>query len=158
MMVTCNAVFQSVEFYVILTVAAAAVVAFCTRPSGRGPAQTHLVGGWLTEGAPDVGPQVLVECLENGDVVLTRTGLTDIYATGAASLAITQTGNDIVIKERLTPGAPCGTEMTTATFTLDFLGQEWYHIKYEGDTSTSLFAAFRLHVRPGIRMMRPLTH
>lgn len=153
-------IFQSVEFYVILTVVAAAVVALCARPSGRGPVQTHLASGWLTEGAVDKPSSLRIECLDNGDVVVTRQGLTGIYSTGAASLAITRTGNDLRIVERMTPGTPLSVDgeapvqVREASFHLNFLGRDWYHIKYEAEGSR--FAAFSLHVRPGISITREL--
>jgi hypothetical protein len=153
---TYIAFFHSVEFYVIMTFAAAAIIALCARPSGRGTALTHLVAGWLAEGNADEEPALHVECLENGDVQLRRTGLHDVYATGAVSLAITQIGFDLDIKERVTEGAAVdGTTVREAISTLTFMAQDWYHIKYT-DEKTGRFAAFTLHVRPGLKQVVPL--
>lgn len=153
-------IFQSVEFYVILTVVAAAVVALCARPSSVGPVETLLLAATLCPGNADAEPAIVCECLASGDVVIRRIGLPDMGSNSSAALAITRKGNDLHIIERLTPGpvpvvngerpAP----VTEADFMLDFLGQGWYHIKYEGNGSR--FAAFTLHVRPGIRLQRPL--
>lgn len=159
-------VFHSVEFYVILTVVAAAILAFCARPSQRGEAETHLLAGVLSDAPDTENPSITVECLENGDVTITRHGLRGIYSTGAASLAITQIGTDLKIIERLTPGprpypatdddgnvqAPA--DIVEALFTLNFMGRGWYHIKYEAEGN--FFAAFSLHVRPGITIQRSL--
>jgi hypothetical protein len=140
-----------VEFYVIMTFVAAAVLALCARPSGRGQALTHLVAGWLAEGDAEATAALYVECLDNGDVLLRRTGLQGVYATGAVSLAITQIGFDLDIKERVTVGSPVdGTAVHEAVSTLTFMAQDWYHIKYT-DEKTGRFAAFSLHVRPGLR-------
>jgi hypothetical protein len=143
--------FHSVEFYVIMTFVAAAVLAFCARPSSRGQALTHLIAGWLAEGDSEAEAALYVECLDNGDVQLRRTGLQGVYATGAVSLAITQIGFDLNIIERVVEGkAVDGTAVHEAVSTLTFMAQDWYHIKYT-DEKTGRFAAFTLHVRPGLR-------
>lgn len=148
------AFFHSTEFFVLLFFVAAAVVGLCARPSRRGEAQTHLVSGWLTEGFADVsGPTIEVECLESGNVQITRTGLEDVHLTGAASLAITQIGFDLSIIERTVAGS--GPAQNEAVFVLNFMGNEWYHIKYVCE-HTGRFTAFSLHVRPGLRMVQPL--
>ena len=41
-----------------------------------------------------------------------------------------------------------------AVFVLDFLAPEWYHIQYLNEHD-GRFAAFTLHVRPGIHTTRP---
>jgi hypothetical protein len=148
--------FHSVEFYVIMTFAAAAVIAMCARPSSRGEALTHLVSGWLADGDAEAEPALHVECLDNGDVKLRRTGLQNVYATGAVSLAITQIGFDIAIIERVVEGTPVdGAFVHEAVSTLTFMAQDWYHIKYT-DEKTGRFAAFTLHVRPGLTQTIPL--
>jgi hypothetical protein len=149
---TCYiAFFHSVEFYVIMMFAAAAVIALCARPSQRGAALTHLVAGWLADGDAEAAAALHVECLGNGDVQLRRTGLQGVYATGEVSLAITQIGFDLEIKERIVEGTPVdGAAVHEAVSTLTFMAQDWYHIKYV-DEKTGRFAAFTLHVRPGLR-------
>lgn len=149
---------HSVEFYVIMTVVAAAVIALCVRPSQRAAAQTHTVGGWLCEGPEAVAqPMLHIECLENGDVLLRRTGVVNVGATGALSLAILQMGFDLEVGERLTPGASAAgvPDPTEAVFILKFLAPEWYHVRYTTDPGDR-FAAFALHVRPGLKMTVPL--
>ena len=170
--------FQSTEFFVLLLFVAAAVVAVFARGGSQGAVRTHLLAGWLRDGdvANDVSghdddgdasghddtdgrsacPAVLIECLDNGDVRLTRTGVQGVWPTGAVSLAITQKGFDLNIIERITPGAAVGQPVSAAEFTLKFMGQDWYHIKYTSE-STGRFAAFTLHVRPGIRTTHALT-
>lgn len=159
-------ILHSVEFYVILTVIAAAVVAVCARPSGHGAVETYLVAGVLTEGDSVAVPEIRIECADSGDVVLKRCGLEGVYTTGAATLAITQKGNDISIIERITAGAKPFPKMddecrvlpisdfVDATFALTFLGREWYHVKYQAEGSR--FAALSLHVRPGITIHKQL--
>jgi hypothetical protein len=148
--------FHSVEFYVIMTFVAAAVIALCARPSGRGEAITHLVAGWLSEGDDTSEPALHVQCLDNGDVQLRRTGLQGVYATGAVSLAITQIGFDLNIIERVVEGSPIdGAAVHEAVSNLSFMAQDWYHIKYT-DEKTGRFAAFSLHVRPGLVQTIPL--
>jgi hypothetical protein len=67
------------------------------------------------------------------------------------SLAITQIGFDLNIIERVVEGkAVDGTAVHEAVSTLTFMAQDWYHIKYT-DEKTGRFAAFTLHVRPGLR-------
>lgn len=172
---------HSVEFYVIMTVVAAAVIALCVRPSDRGRAQTHTVGGFLCEGIPTTEPALHIECLDNGNVLIRRTGVHGIGATGALSIAIKQIGFDLQIDERLTPGRPlpaapnqdiaatvpsqgiagapdrgiAASPVTEAIFILTFLAPEWYHIRYTCDP-TDRFAAFTLHVRPGLTTTIPL--
>ena len=148
--------FHSVEFYVIATVVAAAVLAVCLRPSRKGQAVLHTVAGFLCEGVPEAEPALHVECLESGNVLIRRTGLSGIYATGALSLAVNQIGFDLEIQERLPPGAGFdGLQISEAVFVLNFLGPDWYHISYTTDPSDR-FAAFSLHVRPGLKTTVPL--
>ena len=146
--------FQSTEFFVLLLFVAAAVVAACARPSRRGQAVTRTFAGWLmTTGKPE--PAVDIDCLDNGDVRLTRTGLEGVRSDGAVSLAVVQIGRDLEIKERITPGSMLGESVDTACFTFKFMGADWYHVKYESE-STGRMAAFSLHNRPGIHMTMPL--
>lgn len=148
--------YNTVEFYVIAGAAAAAVVALSALPSKRGPATLHMVGGQLSDSgsAETVTPQIDVEVDDDRRVVITRRGLAGIGDTGAASLAVNVAGFDITIDERLTPGRLPLERCDTARFTLDFLGAERYHIRYNADTQ---MAAFTLPVRPGNRLSRPLT-
>lgn len=148
--------FQSVEFFVIAALSAAAVVAYMCIPGKRGEAVTHTVGGELAEGeAPVENPELTAEVRDDGAVVLTRHGIGGITLSGAVSLAVTVTGFDVHIEERRMRGYSDDAPAGSARFVLDFLASEWYHIRYaysdEGE-----FCAFRLHVKPGIRMRRSI--
>lgn len=146
--------FNTVEFYVVAGTVAAAVVALAALPQRRGPAVQHLLAGDLADtGNP--APALLAQVDDRGRLLLTRTGLGGIHAAGAVSLAVTVTGFDIKIEERLTPGQADSAPVDTACFTLDFLGAERYHISYNSDDA-GLFAAFTITVRPGIHLTRPL--
>ena len=147
-----------IEVYVILAVVAAAVIAAVSRPGGHGAVREHLLSGELLPPMPGAPGDASVEfrCLDSGQVVLLRHGLTDVYADGAVSLAIKVKGFDIEIEERITPGSPGCQPVADAMFALDFLAPEHYHVKYNSDR-TGLFAAFTLHVRPGIVAVRVLS-
>ena len=146
--------FTSVEFYVIATVLAAAIIALCIRPAAKGPAKQHLLGGHLLNG-PEKEPGIELECRDDGSVVLTRTGLENMTDAGAVSIAVNIAGGNMVINERLTY-EDCGEPRNEAEFVLDFLAPDYYHVRYESE-SVNLFAAFTLHVRPGIKMRRELS-
>lgn len=149
--------FTSVEFYVLATVVAAAVIGLCAKPTSRGPARTHLLPGILsdTSDIPADGPALDITCREDGSVIIHRTGLEDITDAGAVSLAITVIGFDISIEERQVI-ADCGAPRSQVSFALDFLAPEYYHVRYNSD-NTGLFAAFTLHVKPGIKIHKQLT-
>lgn len=146
--------FTSVEFYVIATVVAAAVLGLCVKPASKGPARQHLLGGILRKGAAKQ-PGLEILCREDGAVEIVRTGLDGLTDASAVSAAVNVTGFDIVIKERIMV-ADCGEDRNEAVFVLDFLAPEHYHIKYENE-DTNLFCAFTLHVRPGIKSRKELS-
>ncbi len=149
-------IFHSVEFYVVLTAVAALVVGVLCAPSGRGPAETGFLTGYLREsrvGEP-MEPGIRVECLADGNVLLTRHGLADLTDTATVSLAVTRAGFDISIEERVTPGRG-GEWIDTATFILPGLGQERYHLKYNS-RPTSTFAALTFRNTPGLKAERRL--
>ena len=146
----------SVEFYVLLVVVAAAIIALAIRPSGRGEARQYFAEGILMRGEESAEPELYVECLDNGDVAIRRTGLEGLWANGALSLVVTQIGFDLPIEERLTPGSPeSGLEVDTAIFTIDILAPERYHVKYTG-AADGRFIAFTLPVKPGLWLKKPL--
>ncbi|MDE7025208.1 MAG: hypothetical protein K2O88_04925 [Paramuribaculum sp.] len=147
--------FTSVEFYVIATVVAAAVLGLCVKPQSKGPVRQHLLAGRLRNGEHK-SPGLELMCREDGSVELLRTGVDDLTDAGAVSLAVSVSGFNITIKERVTL-AECGEARNEALFVLDFLAPEYYHIRYESD-DTSLFCAFTLHVRPGIKTRKELGH
>ncbi|MDE6331918.1 MAG: hypothetical protein K2L80_04875 [Muribaculaceae bacterium] len=151
--------FQTVEFFVIAALVAAAAVAYMCMPRPRGEAVLHTIGGELLEGddsvpgnTDDCG-EIQIEVRDDGAVVLTRTGIGGITTSGAVSLAATVTGFDMHIEERRTRGFSDDPLASSARFVLDFLAPDWYHVRYSyGDGSE--FCSFQLHVRPGIKMRR----
>lgn len=151
--------FQTVEFFVIAALTAAAVVAYMCMPNRRGEAVTHTVGGELLEGDDvasdddtDAG-ELLVEVRQDGCVVLTRTGIDGITSSGAVSLAATVIGFDMHIEERRTRGFSNDPRIDAARFVLDFMAPDWYHVHY-AYSDAGEFCSFSLHVKPGIRMRR----
>lgn len=136
------------EFYVIAAVVAAMIVAFAAKPASRGEAVTHLLSGTLSN-SESTPPSISINARENGDVILTRRGLEGLGSMGAVSLAITIIGFDIIIEERFVASRLDGdTSVNTATFTLDFLARERYHIRYNAD-HCGLFASAQINNRPG---------
>lgn len=152
--------FQTVEFFVIAALAAAAVVAYMTIPKSKGEAVTHTVGGELLEGEADEAKagendcgELLVECRDDGSVVFTRTGIDGMTTSGAVSLAATVIGFDMHVEERRTRGFSNDPKAGSARFVLDFLAPEWYHVRY-AYSDAGEFCSFQLHVKPGIKMRR----
>ena len=94
--------FHSTEFYVIASMAAAAVVGLCVRPPSRGEAIERLLAGTLCRSdSNDPEPRVTISCPEDGGpVLLTRSGLAGLTSAGAVSLAVTVTGTAVAIAER----------------------------------------------------------
>lgn len=157
-------VFQTPEFYVIVSVIAAAIVAVASLPERKGEVKLHLLAGELqtsSDPSDDLGPghgAIIFEVHAGNFVSLRRTGLTGVTMDGALSLAIKVSGFDIVIEERVTTGSwsPFGMA-DSAVFHLDFLAPEWYHIRYESE-QFSEHASLTLHVREGIRVEKKLIH
>lgn len=144
----------SVEFYVYATLVAAAIVAFLARPSSRGEARQHLLAGELSNASNrswsdsnSAQPAISLIVRDDGAVVLFRHGIEDVSSSGAVSLAITVIGFDITIEERIVPGNNLDDPIDTATFVLDFLAPDRYHLKYNS-SATSSFVATTLLVRP----------
>jgi hypothetical protein len=144
----------SVEFYVYATLVAAAIVAFLARPSSRGEARQHLLAGELSNASNrswsdsnSAQPAISLIVRDDGAVVLFRHGIEGVSSSGAVSLAITVIGFDITIEERIVPGNNLDDPIDTATFVLDFLAPDRYHLKYNS-SATSSFVATTLLVRP----------
>lgn len=144
----------SVEFYVLATVVAAAIVAFLVRPSSRGEARQYLLAGELSNASgrnwgenATFQPAISLIVRDDGAVVLFRHGIDGVSTSGAVSLAITVIGFDITIEERIVPGNETDEPIDTATFVLDFLAPDRYHLKYNS-SATSRFATTTLLVRP----------
>lgn len=157
-----NGFFTSTEFYVIASMAAAAVIGLCVKPGARGEAIERLLAGHLCDTSADRSdpadaalPQITLSCDPSGNVLLTRSGLSGLTSDGAVSLAVTRIASDITIEERTTY-SPLGEPVDTALFTLDFLPPGRYHVRYNSD-ATGLFAAFSLTVRPENLVTRQLS-
>lgn len=145
---------MAVEVYIILAFIAAAVIAACARPSGRGPVRTYLVGGSLLDAEGDAGAAgVAFRVDDRGRLVVFRYGLQGVGVDGAYSVAVDVSGFDVTINERTLPGHSAE-KASCATVTLDFLGQERYHIQYKVDAA--LATAFYLTIRPDARIDRAL--
>ena len=155
---------HSTEFYVLATLFAAAIVAFLARPSERGEARQHLLAGELSNATKrswsdsnSVQPAISLIVRDDGAVVLFRHGVEGVSASGAVSLAVTVIGFDITIEERIVPGNNLDDPIDTATFVLDFLAPDRYHLKYNSQ-ATSSFVATTLLVRPDYEKHLPLNH
>jgi len=145
---------HSIEFYVILVIIAAAIVAFAARPHVAGAIKEHLLAGELIPRAipcDSEPPSIEISCADTGRIILVRRGLQDISVSGAVSLAMKIKGFDIRIEERLTPGSPYDDPADTAMFTIDFLApHEYYHIHYNS-SNIGRSATFTFHTRPGLK-------
>lgn len=146
--------FSTVEFYVIITIIAAAIVAISCRPSSKGPVYERLLAGDLQE-STEPTPCIRLICLDNGKIMLTRFGLDSLNAGGAASLAIKKTGSDVMIEERLVSGKGAPIPCAQATFSIDFMPYGKYHIRYNS-ASTGLFCAFPFTVKPDMEVTKYL--
>ncbi len=147
--------FTTVEFYVILAVVAAAILAVASRPDSSGPVREMLMACALDAEPEPQEPAVSLECLDNGRLVITRTGVTGISGDGAVSLALEIKGLDIRIEERLTPGRGLLVPSMTASCVLPFIRLERYHVAYNS-SATGLFAAFSFPAKPGAEVRRRL--
>lgn len=152
---------HSVEFYVMLFTIAALCVGILAVPSGRGRAETGFLTGKL-DFDPDPTPRVEFRCHDDGSVEMRRTGLpSGLDNAATVALAVTRTGFDISIEERVTPGTAASAGLleselmavNRATFVIPGLAQERYHIKYNSD-ATSAFVALTLSNRPGLTAVR----
>ena len=146
--------FSSVEFYVIATVVAASIIVYFVRPSSHGEARQHLLAGDLSNASgrgwsdtSSTQASISLRVRDDGAVVLTRHGIQGVSSSGAVSLAVTVIGFDISIEERVVSGNNIDDPIDTATFVLDFLAPDRYHLKYNS-SSISSFVATTLLVRP----------
>ena len=149
-------ILHSTEFYVIMAVLAAAVLGLCVRPSSKGQARAFFYPSTLLA---SFGGEAAVtfRCLDDGNVELLRTGLLGLVdSAGAVSLAVTITGFDVTIMERITPtGSVAGEPVDAAMFVIDCLAPERYHVRYvAADGAVSVLT---LHNRPGIKVGRRIS-
>ncbi|MCM1451949.1 MAG: hypothetical protein NC102_06800 [Clostridium sp.] len=160
--------FYSVEFYVILAVVAAAIVALASRPAQNGPVEEILISCLIEDASspqtrslaadsltsatlPVDHPKAALrmQCLDSGRIAITRFGLANLCGDGAVSLAIQVKGADIRIEERLTPGKGLLLPLATASCVLPFIKLDRYHVAYNS-ASTGLFASFTFPAKPGM--------
>lgn len=128
------------------------IVGLLVKPRQRGQAETSFCTGSL-DCDPDTTPRLEIRCLDNGDVVLQRCGLQGITSAATVALAVTRIGFDLEIEERITPGTPSDTPVQRATFIIEGLARERYHLRYNS-SSFSTFIATTLPNRPGIAFTR----
>lgn len=149
-------IFNTVEFYVIAVMAAAAVVAAFCRPHTSGPVTQHLLPTILSMDHACSGEErIEISVDDDNTVTLTRHGLRNLTEAGALSLAVEIKGFDITIKERVVHDPSPSWPVNTAVATLDFLAPERYHLHYINPDS-ELMAATPLTVKPGIRIEKTL--
>lgn len=149
-------IFQTVEFYVIAAFIAAAVIGLAAMPTQRGPVREVLAAGDLDFDAAPSDAGVVFMVGDKGELIIRRFGLEGVNTGGAYSLAVTISGFDVTIKERLTPGGSLPPYATAATVVLNCFGAERYHFQYISE-ATGRSAAFQLNIRPGNRIDRRLT-
>lgn len=141
-----------------MTIIAAAIVAMAARPRQRGEVVQHLLSSTLSAESDDFqsdSPSVEFQCRHDGTVGLVRRGIEGVSMSGAVSLAVSTNGVDVSMEERLVEGSSWDAQAVEARFNIDFMPPGWYHVKYNSE-KTGLFAAFQLHVRPGLCATRLL--
>lgn len=152
----------SVEFYVIMLIVAAVILASAIKPSSRGEVQTFLFAGSL-ECNGRIVEEPVVELIVDDRCRLTivRHGLRGLVASdGAVSIAMTVLGNDIKIEERITTGKSGVDDSSpdVAVFLADQLSpMQRYHLRYNSE-SLSLSATTFLSCRPGVKIVKTLHH
>lgn len=158
-MLAGSSILQSVEFYVIAVVVAAAVIAVLGRRPSDGPVREVLLPGTLSSSADPQGAAIELVCHDSGVVTLMRHGLRGVHDDGAVSLALEVRGFEVKIRERVVTGREPWALVDTAQFTLDFMGREHYFISYTSaptPEATELFASLTLSNRPGNRVVKQL--
>jgi len=152
--------FTTTEFCITCLIIAAAVVAYLCVPARRGAArELSLAGDLDDDGEPGAMPAIRVDCLSDGTVMLTRTGLDGLTDADAVSIAVTIIGFDITVEERVVQrrayGGAGGWPVNRATFTFDMLGRERYHLRYTAPASQRA-ATLTVSNRPGFNATRKL--
>lgn len=147
--------FHTTEFYVILFLAAAAILAYIVKPHSATAASEHLIGSILSNSLENVAngvsietevqPSISIDCDDNGCVWLRRNGISGIDASGAVSAKIVVKDTNITVYERLCEGRLGDSPIDTAIFELDFLRQEQrYWLRFESEaTNSSATLSFR---------------
>lgn len=150
--------FHTTEFYVILFLVAAAIVAFLAKPNTTKEANEYLLGGALSRednSDDEKEPAVSIDCDDSGCVWLRRTGIEGVDASGAVSAKIVVRGNNITVYERLTERRYGDGPIDTALFSLDFLNADRYWLRYESE-ATNRTATLSFRNTPGYHAQAPL--
>lgn len=150
----------TVEICVLLFIVAAAVLAVAIRPGGKGPAETYFYSGDLMV-AGDSSPLLAITVGDDYRAAVMRRGLAGALCDdGAVSLAVTVTGTDVTVEERVTPGKMMSADDTrpdSAMFFLDCLPPNTrIHLRYNASAFSS-GASCTFTVRPGFTYTLPLT-
>lgn len=136
--------FHTTEFYIILFLAAVAIVGFLAMPHGSEAAREYLLGSELMDSGGEDEPSIAVDCDESGNVWLRRFGLADVHASGAVSAKVVVKGFNITVYERVVEGRYDDEPADTALFQFDFLASERYYLRYESESaSRTATLAFR---------------
>lgn len=141
--------YQSVEFYVIAAVIAAAIIAMAARPARTGPAVTRLLRA-IPGPQLDPQPQLRLIVDDHSNLILHRTGLPPGMTV---NMEVTLIGHDIAITEHLMPAAD-GAGSPSASIIIDFVGRDRYHLSYDAPQQ-SLFTAINFTVAPGQNITKP---
>lgn len=150
----------TVEVCVLLFIVAAAVIAMAVRPGGKSPAETYFYAGELISGEETVAG-LTITVNEDYRVTLVRHGLAGITGVdGAVSIAVTVTGTEIYVEERITPGrilSPEENKSESALFFIDCLPPNTrIHFRYNASAS-SRSASLTFTVKPDFNYSLPLT-
>lgn len=148
--------FGSIEFYVVAVFVAAAVIGLAAMPRQKGEARTFLYAGEIAPASmpAEAGIEAVVD--DRGRLEIYRYGLEGVGMAGAYSLAVKIIGFDVTIEERLTAGPRTAETAGMGYACIDCLGPERYHIQYRSE-ATGRNAAFSLNIRPGNKVLRPLS-
>lgn len=146
---------QSLEFYVIAIIVAAAIIGLAARPQQRGEARTWLLPATLNAGSVSEIPAISISVDNHHNITLHRTGLPD--ETTSVNLSVTLIGRNISIEEHpvLSGNATTPGHVTAETL-FSFTGPERYHLSYH-TPALSLFTAMQFTVRPGVSIHKELT-
>ncbi|MDE6192101.1 MAG: hypothetical protein K2G47_10875 [Muribaculum sp.] len=148
----------AVEVCVLLFIVAAAVIALASRPGAKTEAETYFYAGEIcVDNSCEPGLTITVD--DDYRTTIARHGLSGLTG-GAASIAVTVTGAEVYIEERITPGRLDPTDITPygAIFLLDCMPPNTrIHFRYNSSAeSRSVSQTFT--VKPGFNYTLPLSH
>lgn len=152
--------FNSVEFYVIAVVTAAAIVGLCVRPEMKGEAKTFLISGDISDDGTQKMPSIYIICNDDGTVDFIRYGIDAANGIPIANYFITVIGFDITVEERISYTHDIFAEHSAmrmkSSFIIDFLGTERYHLTFRNDSSENI-AALYFRNTPGVHISKMLS-